>query len=134
MSEVVVREIANGIWFLLGAFLIVAFGIRIWQRFQVPGWYKDEGTQLLIALFVYFCGSIIRSGWIWGVLVCSNDRGRDDCAVIIQRYDVLLLASVLALVGLVCCIRILTPPHWQPWPWIVSGVLAVAIPVGVHWI
>lgn len=132
--DFIVRELMNGTWFLLGVFLIVAMAYRLRERTKKPDWYNDPGVQALIALLVYFVGSITRSAWIWAALTCTNIYGRQSCEWITARYQPLIVASVLAVVGATCCIRIFSPPSWRPWSWIGAGVLAIAVPVFVHWI
>lgn len=122
----------NGMLFMLGMFLVVAMGFRLWQRVREPDWYDDAGTQAVIALFVFLIGESIRSGWIWALLICQNEYGRPACLHIASSYELLLVASSFTIVGAVCCIRVFSPPSWCPWSWLAAGALAIGVPTVIH--
>lgn len=144
MEDEVVREIMNGMWFILSVevwlCLIYYISHRI-MRARVIGqeyiiedstyWYHDSATQLAIALMVYMTGSGIRAGWVWGLLECQNEIGRKGCEFIATSVWVLFVASAFAIVGGLCTIRVLVP-FLRPWGWLAAGVLAVAVPLIVH--
>lgn len=133
MNDLIVREIMNGMLFMLGLFLTVAMGVRLVQKLREPNWRADPAMQAIVALFVFLIGdACLRSGWIWVMLSCQNEYGRAACNGIAESYEVLLVASVLAIVGATCCIRVFSPPSWCPWTWLAAGALAIAIPIGVH--
>lgn len=133
MNDLIVREIMNGMLFMLGLFLVGAMGFRLLQRVKHDNdWYHDETTQAIIALFFFLIGENIRSGWIWALLICQNEYGRSACLKIASSYELLLVASAFAIVGAVCCIRVFSPPAFNPWTWLAAGALALLVPLGVH--
>lgn len=132
LNDLVVREIMNGMLFLLGACLCVAMGMRLLRRMKEDGWYDDEGTQATIALFVFLVGDGIRSAWIWALLSCQNEFGRSGCISITNSYLILISASAFAIVGATCCIRVFTPAGWRPWTWVGAGICSVVIPLTLY--
>lgn len=131
MSNLVVREVMNGTWFILTLCLTLAFVLRIACRMASDAnWYGDVGCQAAIALLVHFVGSVMRSGWIWLLLHCQN--AARECSAIENNYDVLIVASAFAVIGTLCCIRVFSPVRLRPWTWMLAGAAAIAIPVGVY--
>lgn len=132
INDLFVREFMSGTLFLLGLFLVVAMGFRLWQRVGQPGWRLDDGTTAVVALFFFMIGESMRSGWIWLLLACQNEYGRARCQSISSSYEFLVVASAFAIVGATCCIRVFSPPHLRSWAWLGAGALAIALPIAVH--
>jgi hypothetical protein len=141
MDDLIVREITNGMWFLMNLALLAVFANYLLCRWQQIGAIvlfrsaandQDIGTAAAIALFVYFIGASTRAGWVWIVLFQQNMG--------IQNYGFenqpafLLLAVATGTVGSLCCMRIFSASRWGHWVWISSGILAIAIPIAAHWI
>lgn len=126
------REIGNGVWTMLGAFLIVALAYTVVQDIRHRhDWRTDRGTALTIGTLVYFLGSIMRSGYIWGGLIVDNRQW--DHAVLAEWRGSLLFAVALAVVGGLCIVRICLVDRFGSWSWITAGVVSVAVPVAVYW-
>lgn len=145
MDDEIVRELMNGIWFVLSIEIWLCLAIYVFHRIMrartvgqkyiiedSTWWYDDSATQLAIALMVYMTGSGIRAGWVWMLLECQNELGRGKCEFIATSVWLLYGASLFAVVGGLCLIRVLVP-YGQPWGWLVAGVLAAAVPLIVHW-
>lgn len=150
MNDMVVREVMNGILFVLDVELVLTFVTYLSRRiiadigsyragqdvptyseespepYGVLGWYERPGSKAAIALTIYFAGATMRAGWIWWLLHCENAGG--SCFSIRGNSWVMLVATALAMTGGLCCIRVFSPPHWHPWSWLAAGVVAVAIP------
>lgn len=131
MNDLVMREIMNGTMFVLASLLAMTMGFRLWQRIGTPQWH-EEGTQAVIAIFIFMIAEVIRSGWVWIALTCQNAHGRGGCSIILSSYEVLAIATAFAVIGKTCCIRVFSPHHWRPWSWVGAGVAAVTIPLVVH--
>lgn len=127
------REIGNGIWTMLGAFLIVALAYTVLQDVRDPrrDWQADRGTALAIGTLVYFLGSIMRSAYIWAGLIVNN-RAMDE-EILAEWRGLLLLAVGFAVLGGLCIVRICLVDRFGPWAWITAGVVSVAVPVAVYW-
>lgn len=125
-----VREMVNGTWLILNISLAIVFWRRVWLTKRAGGWKalrEDPVAQAAIGLAVYFTGSGVMRAWVWMLLVVSN--AGDDAAFIGEHYEIALAAAATAIVGALCCIRVFYPRRWL---WIVTGVLAAAAPVTVH--
>ena len=81
MDDLVVREVTNGMWFLMNLALLAVFANYLLCRWQQDGALtlfrsaandQDIGTAAAIALFVYFMGASMRAGWVWIVLFQQN--------------------------------------------------------------
>jgi hypothetical protein len=139
MDDLVVREVTNGMWFLLNLALLAVFANYLMCRWQQSSALtllrsaanqQDIGTAAAIALFVYFMGASTRAGWVWVVLFQQNlgvqTLGFENQPVF------LILAVATGTVGSLCCMRVFSQSRWGHWAWIVSGILALAIPLGAH--
>jgi hypothetical protein len=139
MDDLIVREITNGTWFLLNLALLAVFANYLLCRWQQSGVLtlfrnvandQDIGTAAAIALFVYFMGAATRAGWVWVVLFQQN-LGVD--IVNFENQPVFLMIAVATgITGSLCCMRVFSQSRWGNWAWIVSGILAVAIPLAAH--
>lgn len=140
MDDLLLRELMNGMWFVLSVEVIFALTVYVINRALTPQepdksifvvsvpWYRELGVQLAIAWLTYMSGSALRAGWIWALLECQNREGIDQCGHISKNVELLYAACFLAIVGGVCTIRILLPQHWRPWSYVIPAALALAIP------
>lgn len=126
-----IRETVNGIWLFLNIALSFVFWRHIVLKARSRGWYHDAGVQAAVALAVYFTGSTIMRAWVWSLLLL--ERRGDDHAFLSERVEVPLMAAGFAVVGALCCIRVFSPGPWGNWFWISTGVLAILIPMAVHY-
>lgn len=139
------REIMNGTWFILSLEILFALIIYLFVRLRnskelvvyewtkPASWYQDPATQLAIAWTCYMAGSAVRAGWIWLLLECQNRLGRNGCYHISNSQETLWVATILAVIGGVCTIRCMLRPEWRPWSYLVPGVVAVTVPLVVHY-
>lgn len=144
INDILVRELMNGMWFVLSIEVLIALTFYVVKRaahepepaqniwIDPEVWYREPGTQMAIAWLTYMAGSAIRAGWIWVLLECQNRIGIQNCGYIIQTVWVLMIASVLAIIGGVCIIRLMMPQRWRPWSYLVPAVMAIIIPVTYH--
>lgn len=42
------------------------------------------------------------------------------------------IAGMLAIVGGLCVVRVLSPESWRPWVWLGAGIGAMAIPAAYY--
>jgi hypothetical protein len=132
IDHTVTREIANGIWTMIGLFLIVGLTYTLVQDMRHrPGWRFDRGTQLVIGSLVYFIGSIDRSTYIWLSFIWQN-RGWDT-ENISEAHWLLIVAAAFAIIGGLCILRICIVERFGDLAWITAGVVSVAVPVAVYW-
>ena len=132
-STTLLREFWNGAWFILCFVMLIMIGAFVVRRFfnsswQIRhGWYDELGTQTAIALFVFILGSALRALWIWLLLNCQNGGG--DCTWIVNQSWLMDIAGIVAIIGGLCTIRIMSPRDWLPWSWLGAGLVAVVVPV-----
>lgn len=132
IDHTVTREIGNGIWTMIGLFLILGLLYTLVQDIRHrPNWRADRGTALVIGTLVYFLGSIDRSTYIWLSFIWQN-RGWDTTAVR-ESHWVLIVAAALAITGGLCILRICIVERFGDWAWIAAGVVSVVVPVAVYW-
>lgn len=131
IDHTVTREVGNGIWTMLGLFLIIALARLVWQDIRHrPDWRLDRGTSLAIGVLVYFLGSIVRSAYIWLWFIYQN-RGW-DLTFVRENHWILIIACVLAIVGGVCMLRVSIFERHGKLAWIGVGVVSVALPVFIY--
>lgn len=140
----VLREIMNGMWFVLSLEIWLSFLFYVYQRATKPPgepqwiwvvpvpWREQVGTQLALAWSIYISGSVLRAGWIWVLLECQNRMGRGKCTYITDTASWLYLASVLAIIGGTWMMARILPESWGKKRILIPPALAVAIPVLVH--
>lgn len=129
-----VREVWNGAWFALTLSMIVCMSaiaidrmIKLLQRGE-RRFYCDPAIQICAALIVFCAGSGMRAGYIWVLLHCQNfDAG--SCDEIEHAEWLMSIAGVLAIVGGICTIRVMSPTRWRPWSWMAAGAFAVGVPL-----
>lgn len=93
-------------------------------------WYHDQAFQVAVALIAFILGSCLRAGYIWLLLHCDTfDR---NCGWIQGRSWVMTIAGMLAIVGGLCVVRVLSPESWRPWVWLGAGIGAMAIPAAYY--
>jgi hypothetical protein len=140
-DDLFVREITNGIWFLMNVSILIAIGCFLFCQFGKFGlgslWarLRDEtstGDQVAVALFVYFIGSSIRAGWVWTVLLLQS-LGRDTDGFD-QASDWLLTAVAIGIVGTFCCMRIFSRDQWGHKIWVGFATFAILTPFIAHYI
>ena len=144
LDDETLRELVNGMWFVLSVEILCALLFYIVSRYRaarddphwewsipVP-WWQELGTQLAISWSCYIFGSAVRSGWVYVFLECTNRLTRDGCQHVVDRADVLYVASFFAIAGAVCTIRVMLPQRWNPWSYVVPGLIAVCLPVAAH--
>jgi hypothetical protein len=124
----VVREIGNGIWFMLSAVLAVGFASYIIRTLRSRKEWENGPWAVFAAsaLLVWFIGSGLRAGNMWvSWLVTSRGEVPPPWVSSTTGY---VIATALGVIGATWCIAIFH--RWKVW--LTSAVLAIGVPVGVH--
>jgi hypothetical protein len=144
IHDEVLREIMNGMWFVLSMEIWLSFVVYIYLRATKPPgepqwiwvvpvpWRQQVGTQLAMAWALYISGSALRAGWIWALLECHNRIGRNQCAYITETASLLYLASALAIVGGTWMMARVLPESWGKKRILIPPLVAISVPVLVH--
>lgn len=125
-----VREMWNGAWFMLTLSMLVALLAIAWDRLNKMGVrpaYADLGVQICLAFAIFVTASGLRAGYIWTLLHCRNFQ--DNCLWVERDDWIMTVAGMIAFVGGLCVIRVMSPPKWRPWSWVVAGLISVGLPM-----
>lgn len=128
----IIREIMNGMWFVLSLALLFAYVTYALTRLRGGDAYRSAAIQAAVALAVFMLGSSVRSGFIWLLLSAQNAHNQWLVKAISDRYEILFYATLFMTVGALCCFRVFTPARWSPFSWLFVGTLGVTIPLMVH--
>ena len=147
----VILELMNGVWTLLLLQVMAALLFYIFKRatekpvepqwlwIEPEHWYHQLGTQLAVAMTIYITGSCLARFWAWLYRECANRLGDSaaNCVYITDEVGWLFLASVFAIAGGTCLIRIMLPFRWG-WtrysiPLVVSFIPPIAWHVWTSW-
>jgi hypothetical protein len=131
-ETLIIREIANGIWFFLNCFLAATFGWFVIKAMQQPNWRHRASVLLSIGLTTYFTGSTLMRLWVW-ILLLTEGRG-DDYAFVSSQWWVPLVAAAITTTGALCTIRVVLPEWVHPMAWIGVGLISVSIPLAAHFL
>lgn len=132
MTDLIFREIANGMWFLANVayFTLMAHylvSLKIYGRFD----YDDRATRLAIAMLVYLSAALIRSGYIWILLLAENaELGIDP--VLRSISPIMFASAFVGIAGVLCAVRVMSDKTWRARVWIQAGLIAVFAPIVVH--
>ena len=149
-SVLIAREIGNGIWAIAAIEMFVFFTLymfgRVWgvvagrqlvffaatredvHPFWLPSWF-DQPMQWGSAFMMFVAGTMLRATWAWEFSHCV--RIKDTCELL--RSDgaaaVLWVAVVLAVLGALCFIRLVSPPQWRWQAVLCAATLCIMIPL-----
>lgn len=139
VSIAALLESANAPWFVLDILLSIfmcwyivtyydsSHGYSIFRAWRVGE--LEKHLQLAIAIFVVHTGSAMVRGWAWALRYVLN-RHREF--PVDGTLSFLLIGTMIAVVGMVCMIRIITVARLGRWPWIAAAALAVASSIGTQ--
>lgn len=127
----------NGAWMVMCfavAAITAAYIVREtrgWKEFTPRGWWRGEmplNIQLAVAIFVLHAGNFMVRGllWLWryvGGTVTMDAPG--------GMMALLILAFVVALLGEVCVMRVISRTWLGDWPWLASLLAAAAFAIGM---
>src|SRR5215207_1228814 len=104
------------------------------REMRTDGWYVEWSNKLVIAIFAYFSAmAVVRmlaAIRVWGIA-----RGRAPLVDYADdRYYISLTATFIAVLGLMCFIRIVSPPELRRIGWVVSASLVVFTLCLTYWL
>lgn len=123
------REMWNGSWFMLTLSMIIALVAIACDRINKIGLrqaYNDLGVQICVSFTTFVTASGLRAGYIWVLLHCQNIS--NNCAPIEREDWIMTVAGMVAIVGGLCVIRVMSPPKWRPWSWLFAGMMSIGVP------
>lgn len=130
--NLLVRELANGIWAVSSTILLLIILNYIRGQMQTEyRWWRNPGVQVAGALSVMMGGHLIRAlaQWIQFLYVnSSQDPG------LWGHWGVFVVATICIIIGKLLCIYALVPSHWHWRLMIGTVVLALGIPAAVAWL
>lgn len=132
MSYMLARQIINNGLFVLDIVLMAVIVHHLVREYCALGLrraYNRLGNQAAFAVLVLMVGHIVIRGWA-AALLWHYDRGVNPLEIE-ERYPVGLAGAALALVGMVCCVRIFSPYRWRNVIWPGSILLAAAFIVAM---
>jgi hypothetical protein len=114
-----------------------------WRRGQlnprdmIVNWHRRQGHGVAIALLFMCGGEGMLRMWVWWARYSAREGA-------VQRWMdsppwefFPLFGAMLQCVGLLCCIRVLTPDAWGPYAWVFAFYLLlvelVLFSVSVAW-
>jgi hypothetical protein len=129
LSSGFLLELLNGNWGIAAAALTIICGIYLSHEAvarRIPLWDRERmtlGMRVSVGLFFLSLGVAIRSAevYFWRRL------GGDNLGDLSQGW--LILGSGIALVGFLCCIRVISRPLYGNRPWIWTLVVMIAFTV-----
>ena len=126
VDDLLIREIANGVWFFLAVFMSIGFfryAIRSWKRRR---W--EPSVCGAIALGTFFMGSSMRAALAWGMFAAERreDWDRIPWTAFWPWYGSSL---ILAIIGCLWCIWVFADPHRRNWVLAGISVIAIGIPI-----
>lgn len=113
--HLVVREYFNGALFCLELYLLAILTYALWRSWRraesFRTWRKAANIAALIGLAVFVFGDTMRAGWVWGLLKSFNDGGNQSSWYkwFAGQWEFSLVAVLLACVGLLCAVRMISP-------------------------
>ncbi len=130
MSSGFLLELLNGNWGIAAAALTVICGMYLSHEAftrQIPLWARSRmtvGMKLSVGLFMLSLGVLIRSFevYFWRAF------GTGELADLSRSW--LIAGSAIALVGFLCCIRVISKPLHGNLPWICTLGVMIAFTVG----
>lgn len=131
MNDLIVRQQVNGLAVTLGICMFVITVMYIYRTWQTKDeWYRFPGVRGAISIAVFVAGEILLRGWVWFSLYREDESFAKN--VTLSEPTVAILGCVLLSVGALCFVRVFSPPHWQPWGWVGSGLFSMTILVIVY--
>lgn len=116
-------EVLNGAWAILCLCCMTVFGVYIYDEFTQHGWRAYWPISGAIAIFVTDSGEFIFRSLIWWWRHEIN-HGIDAAWVITS--PALIIGSIVAMLGLICKIRVFSPRRIRAYAWIISAGLGLA--------
>jgi uncharacterized membrane protein YfcA len=102
-TDIVVREIVNGMWFVVSLYLTGIFTLFLSNEIRTDGWFYYKTNQAAVGLVLYFAGNTIFHGWIWFLL--TQARLGLLHGLLADSYLLIILSAVFAFVGAYLSIR-----------------------------
>lgn len=121
------RTIVAIAWAVLSLFLWIVLSVYLVGEVRNEGryWYDRLGNKAAVAIWVYMLGETISR--MWGAVLTAAVLSGADSGEIENRYPIALVGACVALVGILCKVRIFTPKGWGEWLWLGVGVAGVGI-------
>lgn len=123
-SDIVVREVCNGIIFCCAAVMVYVFGHFIWiARRGNKEWQSDRAVWAAGAIMILLVGHLLRAGSSWMEFLWL-DMGWDN-TVWADALALFLASIAFIVVGKVLMIIIFVPDRWSMMR--TMGLIAAAI-------
>lgn len=121
----------NGFWAVLALSVTVLFVAYLWREARTSGfkfrawWHGDMpiNMQLAVAIVVVHAGNFGVRGILWFWRYVEGTGGMYAPTALIA---LLAAASVVAIIGELCIMRVVSRAWLGSWPWLVSVLLAAA--------
>jgi hypothetical protein len=150
-AVLIAREIGNGIWAIAALEMFLFFSLdvfgRIWgvmfgrqlkffeatreepvHPFYLPDWF-DQPMQWGTAFMMFVAGTMIRAQWAWEFSICVRRNLKCEFVRSELAAGSLWIAVVMAVVGALCFIRLVSPPQWRTRAVLCCATLCIAVPL-----
>jgi len=129
-----VQEVTNGMLFILGIEIIVVLLVYLtrayFEKNNPTPWHLRISVQFAIALVVFAIGSVSRAWWVWLLWECRN-RTETMCPEHFASPAWLGLSASASVLGGFLIIKAITK-HWSGWLWVPALLVALTVPIYMH--
>jgi hypothetical protein len=126
-QETVAREIGGGIWFTTSLVLTVVFTLYVMRNSK-----RDPVTAVAFFLAVLCVGSTMRGFLLWARAMAElNGWGGERFWHL--TWPIFASSVLLTAIASLACIWLLTPRPWQNHVTIITGAIAISLPLVIFY-
>lgn len=127
------RELNTEVLYIMDMGGAVFLGLFLYKDLVKRGFFpmkENPGNKLAIGLFIHLVGLAILRGWSVTMYVLGA-LGLDP-NVVEEQFQISLIGLMIAVLGMACIIRVISPPKWRHWGWITVYAAAVLFVAFIH--
>ncbi len=125
----VYMEFLNAVWTLLSACLVFILGRYAYIEWRGNG--RSEPFKGSIGFMTYLVGELFVR---LAAFVFRYEQNRGGTITNFDDLPFIAWGSILAALGIMCCIRIWSPIRWKAWAWVIPIGLAACAVIYLGWI
>jgi hypothetical protein len=132
MANTVLREIANGTWFLTNLMFIIFICYYIILMLCRHSSLSSISIRFAIAASIYALAATLRPSYIWALLFAENADIDWITDALKPMGWIMIFSAYCGLAGMLWVMRILSDSDWSPKIWTAVGAFCVVAPVILH--